>query len=463
MKITTKINLITTAWVVFVLLAVNVIVYVSFMKISVKTEGEVLQSKASDMIEEFNINDSPEKVDEKLTSYLTNHSFIRIIQPHSVITNEVTYDHDLTRNIKGKFSSKSEVKRYSIRLIQKETQILVVRVPIKANGQVVATLEIGEKLLGLELGKDILLSILAFCTILGGVISLLGGNWLSSMIMKPVSNMINTMEDIEQSGIPKRITIQKDSKDELQKMAETFNRMIGRLEANLEKQKQFISDASHEIKTPITVIKSYADLLRRRGIQNQEITLDAIETIYSEATRIQKMTERFLDLANTELENRLDFKYIHLLSLCENIVRQLKEAYKREIIVHYTQHSLRIYADELKLRQAIIILLDNAIKYSTQKIDMYLEENEHFTIIRVKDYGIGIPVFEIENIFERFYRVDKARSRVTGGTGLGLSIAKNIIKQHNGKIEVKSSEGRGTEVTLSLPRLNGQYPIMKQR
>ena len=452
MKITTKINLITTAWVVFVLLAVNVIVYVSFMKISVKTEGETLQQKASDMIEEFNINDSSEIMDGKLTPYLTNHSFIRIIQPHSVITNEVTNDHDLTRKIKGKFSSKSEVKRYSIRLTQKEAQILVVRVPIQSNGQVVATLEIGEKLLGLELGKDILLSILAFCTILGGVISLLGGKWISSMIMKPVSNMINTMEDIEQSGIPKRITIQKDTKDELQKMAETFNRMIGRLEANLEKQKQFISDASHEIKTPITVIKSYADLLRRRGIQNEEITLDAIETIYSEATRIQKMTERFLDLANTDLENSLDFKYIPLLSICENIVRQLKEAYQREIIVHCKQHSLMVWADELKLRQTIIILLDNAIKYSTKKIDMYLEENEHSIMIQVKDYGIGIPELEINNIFERFYRVDKARSRATGGTGLGLSIAKNIIKQHKGKIEVKSSEGKGTEVIVYLPK-----------
>lgn len=454
MKITTKINLITTAWVVFVLLAVNVIVYISFMKISVKTEGEALQQKASDIIEEFNINDSSEIISGKLTPYLTNHSFIRIIQPHSIITNEVTSNHELARKIKGKFSSKLKMKRYAVRLAHKETQILVVRVPIKKNGQVVATLEIGEKLFGLELGKDILLSILAFCTVLGGVISLLGGRWLSTMIMKPISNMINIMEDIEQSGIPKRITIQKDTKDELQKMAETFNRMIGRLEANLEKQKQFISDASHEIKTPITVIKSYADLLRRRGIQNKEITLDAIETIYSEATRIQKMTERFLDLANTETENRLDLKHIHLLPLCENIVRHLKEAYNREIIVHCKQSSLMATADELKLRQAIIILLDNAMKYSTEKIDMYLDENKQFTIIRVKDYGIGIPEFEINNIFERFYRVDKARSRTTGGTGLGLSIAKNIIKQHNGKIEVKSSEGRGTEVSLFLPRFN---------
>ena len=456
MKITTKINFITAIWVVFVLLAVNVIVYISFMKISVKTEGEALQQKSSDMIEEFNINDSPKIIKGKLTPYLTNHSFIRIIKPDSVITNEVTNDPELTSKIKAEFSKKIKWKRYPVRVAQKEEQILVVRVPIKTNGHVTATLEIGEKLLGLELGKDILLSILIFCTVLGGVISLLGGKWISNMMMKPVSNMINTMEDIEQSGIPKRITIQKDTKDELQKMAETFNRMIGRLEANLDKQKQFISDASHEIKTPITVIKSYADLLRRRGIQNEEITLDAIETIYSESTRIQKMTERFLDLANTDLENSLDIKYIPLLSICENIVRQLKEAYKREIVVHCKQESLMVWADELKLRQTIIILLDNAIKYSTKKIDLYLEENEHYIIIQVKDYGIGIPEFEINNIFERFYRVDKARSRATGGTGLGLAIAQNIIKQHNGKIDVKSREGKGTEITFYLPRFIGK-------
>lgn len=451
MKITTKINLITATWVICVLLAVNAIVYVSFMKISVNTEGNALQQKANDIISELNINDSPEVIKGELTPYLTDHSFIRIIHPHSIIMNEITNDHHLTKKIKGKFSSKRDVKRFTVRLTKKEEQIVVVRVPIKEKGHIVATLEIGEKLLGLELGKDILLSILVFCTVLGGGISLLGGRWLSSMIMKPISNMINTMEDIEQSGIPKRITTQKETKDELQKMVNTFNRMIGRLEANMEKQKQFISDASHEIKTPITVIKSYADLMRRRGIQNEEITHEAIESIYSEATRIQKMTERFLDLANTEMENSLDLKSVHVVSLCKNIVKQLKAAYKRDITLHYKRESLMVTADELKLRQIIIILLDNAIKYSMDKIDMYLEENEQFTIIRVKDYGIGIPEIEIDNIFERFYRVDKARNRATGGTGLGLSIAKNIMKQHNGKIEVKTSEGIGTEVALFLP------------
>ena len=264
--------------------------------------------------------------------------------------------------------------------------------------------------------------------------------------------MINTMEDIEQSGIPKKIVIQHETRDELQKMAVTFNRMIGRLEENLEKQKQFISDASHELKTPLTVIKSFADHLLRRGIRNEADALDAIETIHSEATRIQKMTERFLDLAATESATLLETKSLDLVVLCQNISKQLQSAYKRDIHLHYATPSIMVTADELKLKQAIIILIDNAIKYSTDKIDVFLNVNEQNTIIKVKDYGIGIPDYEIKNIFERFYRVDKARSRETGGTGLGLAIAKNIMKQHHGEVKISSKEGVGTEAELFLPK-----------
>lgn len=116
----------------------------SFMKISVNTEGEALQQKANNIIQQLNIHDSSEVIDRKLTLYLTNHSFIRIIQPNSLVVHEVTNDHQLTKKIKGKFSRKQEIKRYSIKLIHKEEQILVVRVPIKTNGQPVATLEIGK-------------------------------------------------------------------------------------------------------------------------------------------------------------------------------------------------------------------------------------------------------------------------------------------------------------------------------
>ncbi|MEH7304017.1 sensor histidine kinase [Neobacillus drentensis] len=452
MKITTKINLITTAWILCVLLAVNAVVFFSFMKITVNMEDDELFQKADYLINEIDKEDSRAVINEKLTPYLTTHSFIRIVQPDSKIVNQVTNDPQLAAKIKSQFANKDGTERRTIRLKHQEEQIAIVRVPIESNGQVVGTLEFGEKLEGLETGKDLLLSILTFCTVLGAVLSLLGGRWLSNLIMRPISNMINTMEDIEKSGIPKKIIIQHETKDELQKLAVTFNRMIGRLEVNLEKQRQFISDASHELKTPLTVIKSYADLLLRRGLKNEEVTHDAIESIHSEATRIQKMTERFLDLAETESGSGLETKLISLVSLCENLFKQIKSAYKREINLHFNETAITVIADEVKLKQAIIILIDNAIKYSTDKIDVYVADKEQWTIITVKDYGIGIPECEIENVFERFYRVDKARSRETGGTGLGLSIAKNIMKQHQGDIIVKSTEGIGTEVELFLPK-----------
>ncbi|MGG0656276.1 ATP-binding protein [Rummeliibacillus pycnus] len=452
MKITTKINLITTAWITCVLVIVNIAVFYSFMNVTVNVEEKIMLQNAGEILEDINHGDSDAVINDKLSKYLTNGSFIRIIDPQSNISNQVTNNKQLANKIKGKFTASKESKRYLVTLAQGEEQILVVRIPIESNGKVIETLEIGERLVGLELGKDVLLSILVLCTIFGAIISLLGGKWLASIIIRPVSHMINTMEEIEQSGITKRVVIDQQPKDELQKMAVTFNRMMDRLDINLEKQQQFISDASHELKTPITVIKSYADFLRRRGIQNKEVALDAVEVIHSEATRIQQMTEKFLDLANTESENALDKKSIDLVLLSEEIVKQLHSTYKRNLVLHYEEKPITVIADELKLKQVLIILLDNAIKYSTDQIDIYLEKKENGTVIRVKDHGIGIPMDEINNVFERFYRVDKARNRETGGTGLGLSIAKNIMKQHNGEIKVDSVEGVGTEMELFLPK-----------
>ena len=451
MKMRTKINLITTAWILFVLIVVNTIVFFSFLKLTFNMEQGELVQKAQNILNEMKVDDSAVVIEEKLTHYLNNHSFIRIINSDSKIINQVTNDPYLATKMNTPFSTKLVTKRSTIHQENGEKQIIMISVPIKTNGQVVKSLVIGERLLGFELGKDLLFMILVICTILGVGLSLLGGKWLSNIMINPISNMINTMEDIEKSGIPKKISILHGTKDELHKMAETFNRMIDRLNENLEKQKQFVSDSSHELKTPLTVIKSYADLLRRRGVHNEELTLHAINSIYSEATRIQKMTERFLDLANTELENSLDIKPIDLISLCQNIVIQLREVYKREFVLHYQESPIIVNADELKLKQVIIILLDNAMKYSTEKIDVYLEKSEPYTVLRVKDHGIGIPENELEHIFERFYRVDKARSRETGGTGLGLSIAKNIIKQHQGDIKVTSKDGVGTSVELFLP------------
>ncbi|WP_284037259.1 ATP-binding protein [Neobacillus sp. 114] len=452
MKITTKINLLTTAWMLCILILVNVVVFFLFMKTTINMEEDMLFQKAADIEKQIDNSQSPRGIEDKLKGFLSEYSYIRIIGPGNKIIYEVSNDKVLSTKIKGRYAENQQSQTYLISGKNGEEQVLVVHFPIHTGKQFKESLEIGERLQGLEARKEILRAILIFSTILAAIISLLGGRWLSNMIMRPISNMITTMEEIEKSGVPKTITIQNRAKDELQTLAKTFNRMIDRLQENLAKQSQFISDASHELKTPLTVIKSYANLLRRHGLENKEMADEAIQAIHSEATRIQKMTDTFLDLATLERESELEIHEVNLVSLCQNILKQLKQVYKREITLEYDTSSLIVHADELKLKQVIIILLDNAMKYSQEKIEVFLEQKEQFAIIRVKDYGIGIPQEEIHNIFERFYRVDKARSRETGGTGLGLHIAKSIMKLHKGEIEIESNEGSGTTVKLLLPK-----------
>ncbi|MEH7116307.1 HAMP domain-containing sensor histidine kinase [Neobacillus vireti] len=451
MKITTKINLLTTVWMLCILMIVNFVVFFLFMKTTVNMEEKVLFQQAEDILRGIDKNLYSSNIELKLNDYITDHSFIRIIQPKNKVVHEVTNDRLLSKKIKGKYTTTKQSQTRLISAENGEEEVLIVRLPIKPGNQL--SLEIGERLSGLETRKEILRGILVICTLFATILSLLGGRWLANMIMRPISNMINTMEEIEKSGVPKKITIQNKTRDELYTLANTFNRMIDRIQENLAKQAQFVSDASHELKTPLTVIKSYANLLRRQGLENKDIAEEAIHAIHTEATRIQKMTDTFLDLANLENEKVLEINKIDLVTLCESILKQLKEVYKREILLHFEDNPITIYADELKIKQVIIILLDNAIKYSHDKIEIFLEKNRQQTIIHIKDYGIGIPENELDHIFERFYRVDKARSRETGGSGLGLHIAKRIINLHKGNIKISSKEGLGTNVELFLPNL----------
>lgn len=450
MKISTKINLLTTAWMLGILIVVNIVVFISFLKVTLGMEEKVLIQRAKDAITELKVYGNATNHQDILKDNLMSHTLIRIILPDGSVEEQVTNDHHLTV-LQGSFSEKAEIKRKVITFTQGEEQVLTVRQPVVEDKKVVATLEISERLIGLEVRKDILIFILIAATLLAAIFSLFGGRWLSNAIMRPIAGMIETMETIEQSGVPQKISIPADKKDELQKMAATFNRMIERLQENMEKQKQFISDASHELKTPLTIIKSYASLLKRRGMNNKEIAEEAITAINSEATRIQKMTDTLLDLAALESAAVLERKPVDLVALSQEIVKHFISAYKREIILEIKNPPIILLGDEQKMKQLLIIFLDNAIKYSSERVEIVIDKSEKWIQIAIKDFGIGIPAQEIENIFERFYRVDKARSRSTGGTGLGLSIAHTIIQLHKGDISVKSKEGEGTTIEILFP------------
>lgn len=450
MKITTKVNLFITVSLLVSLLIVNTIVFFLFMKTTVNMEAHLVFKNASEMLKKYHISKSLTLDKNLLNSYMPSHSFIRIVGPNSTTINQVTNDKVLVQKIPPTFSTE---KNFELRPFQ-EHQNLVVHVPIHQNHKVIGTLEISERLSGLESRKDIILSIMGTVTMVSVLLSFLAGRWLSAIIMKPIVSMISTMEDIEQSGTLKKIGIQTETKDEVYKMAATFNRMISKLKENSDKQRQFISDASHELKTPVTVISSFITILRRHGTQDETIAKEAIEAIYSETNRMKNLTKTLLSLAELEDSEPVDIKSVDLVSLSTALVTQFMQVYDRPIILHKNSPSIFIKGDELKLKQVIIIFLDNAIKYSTDVIEVFLESNQHKAILRIKDYGIGIPEDEQSHVFERFYRVDKARKRDSGGSGLGLAIAKNIVNLHKGEIDIQSKEHAGTEIKVTFPLTN---------
>ncbi|WCK52554.1 HAMP domain-containing histidine kinase [Aneurinibacillus sp. Ricciae_BoGa-3] len=448
MSFKVKISLYTSILVICILILVNFIIYFLFIKITTANEKEMLVSKADNVVE--NVQPSillTQHKENLLQTFLPDNSMIRVVDKEGDMVNQLTDDLDVTK-IAGKFTPASSSDLYSVN----GHQILIVRSPIVVEGRAIGTLEMGEKLVSLEGNISTLISLLLFSSLGAVLLTIMSSMLLSKMMLRPLSNMILTMKEIEESLTFKKIRVEEKPQDEIYQLISTFNHMIERLQMSFMKQRQFVSDASHELKTPLTIIESYTNMLLRWGMNDAEVQKEAIGSIHEEAIHMKKLTKQMLDLTSSEQENNLSFHEFDLVELCNNVGKLLADLYNRSIKITPDSPSIMIFGDSLKIKQLLLILIDNALKYSKKAVEIHISQNQKQTIIRVIDYGIGIPKDEIENVFERFYRVDASRARKTGGTGLGLPIAKSIVNQHQGTVEVLSEEGMGTEVIIKLPR-----------
>lgn len=222
-------------------------------------------------------------------------------------------------------------------------------------------------------------------------------------------------------------------------------------------RKEFVANVSHELKTPITTIKSYTETLMGGAIDDKEYSMKFLSVVDSECDRMARIVRDLLQLSNLDNEQtKWNKKSIDINELLENIYLKMKicaEEKKHKISLKIQENIGKIMADKDGIEQVILNIVTNAIKYTPENGDIEIiakSDSENVTI-SVKDNGIGIPKEDINRIFERFYRVDKARSRELGGTGLGLSIAKQIIEAHDGQILVSSEYKKGTTVDIILP------------
>ncbi len=220
---------------------------------------------------------------------------------------------------------------------------------------------------------------------------------------------------------------------------------------------EFVANVSHELKTPLTSIKGFVETLKGGAIEDQEAAIKFLNIIEDEADRLNRLISDILSLSELEnKKNRNNFETIDINNTILEVVSMLtNQAMKKNIIVSsdLTKHIMQIYGDKDKFKQMIINLLDNAIKYTPDngKVKVQAYDNANSIIINIIDNGIGISKEHIPRLFERFYRVDRARSRRVGGTGLGLAIVKYIIKLFNGEINVESTVGKGTKFQIILP------------
>lgn len=245
---------------------------------------------------------------------------------------------------------------------------------------------------------------------------------------------------------------------ELQGLEESINNLLDRMRESYRQQARFVSDASHELRTPISVIQGYANMLDRWGKEDEKILNESIVAIKSEAENMKNLVEQLLFLARgINGKTQLNCKEFFLNDMMNEVFEESKMIDENHIYKYEENEKIKIYGDEALLKQTARILIENAVKYTDkgELIKFKIGKNEKEEVyFYIQDSGIGMSEKDVSHIFERFFRADTARDRKTGGTGLGLSIAKWIIDKHGGYFGVLSREEIGTRITVFLPQNN---------
>ncbi len=294
---------------------------------------------------------------------------------------------------------------------------------------------------------------------------------ISTKHLAPLETMTKNVQNVSISSLDKRLNV-RGTKDELKDLAMVFNKMMDNIQLSYERQRQFVSDASHELRTPIAVIKGYANMLDRWGKEDPEILMESIDAIQGEADNMQSLVESLLFIARNDKGTlKMDMDTFDLSTLMHEVVKETNLIDSHHEISPEIAESLLFYGSCEKLKQAFRVFIDNAIKYTPDggNIKIKLQTSERHALIAIEDNGIGISAEDLPHIFDRFYRADKSRSRLadnpqkTGGTGLGLAIAKIIVEQHRGKIHVDSELNSGTKVTIILPRRKKEAKLEREK
>ena len=284
--------------------------------------------------------------------------------------------------------------------------------------------------------------------IFAGLIS----SYLSNILMRPLEDLRDSMLTVKENGFEEPIQFNYKADDEIGDLLKIYLSMMEELQQSFTKQQQFVSDASHELRTPIQAIEGHLSLIKRWGKEDPDVLEESLTTSILEVQRMKKMIEELLDLARREKRN--EFEYANVEKVLNSVKGELEVVnYEAKISIDYFGEAKLAHITENALAQIVRNIIENGIRYNDKKplIEVkvsYLIENIFLTI---KDNGIGIKQEDILKIFDRFYRVDDSRENTGAGTGLGLSITKMLTEKYHVEVDVSSKVGEGTIFTLRFP------------
>lgn len=284
-------------------------------------------------------------------------------------------------------------------------------------------------------------------------IFLIVGNYLVHKLLKPIRDMTDTVKNINGTSLNRLDT--DLAKDELKDLALTFNEMLDRLELFMNQQKQFVSDASHELRTPIAIIQGYTEMLERWGKDDPAILEESINSLSQETASMKDLLEKLLFLSRSDKKTlKVEKEAFDLSALCHEVVKETGFIDDEHTIIPKITDNITLSGDRGLIKELLRILVDNALKYTPEggTITVGCTTSKQNIILSVQDTGIGIAHEHIVHLFERFYRVDEARNKSTGGTGLGLAIAEQIVKVHGAQISVTSEIDEGTQFLIFFER-----------
>lgn len=335
-----------------------------------------------------------------------------------------------------------------------KTRLRAYVAPIKIkSGEVIGYIELAQSLRQVDNTLRDLATLIIVSIAAGLVVAAVGGWFIAGNILGPIDRVTLTAQKITRArDLGRRIEVPATA-DEVGRLAMTFNEMLARIEELFRAQQRFVADVSHELRSPLTAVRGNLDLLKRGAAEDAAERSQMIEAMDSETARMSRLVGDLLLLARQDSGVPIAKQTIELDTMMLEVYRHAQLTAKGVTLALGAEDQAIIVGDRDRLKQVLLNLVDNAIKYTPQggKVTVSLAKEDAWVKIAVHDTGIGIAAENIPNLFDRFYRVDKPRSRDAGGTGLGLAIAKSVVEAHNGKITVESQLGKGSTFTVWLP------------